>query len=115
MTAALFLAASLASAQPAVETSTPTPKASLSAPEPPARDGRPIESAAELAADLSRSVAYLEKAQAFYTDYVKGGSRSKDENKVFLKVLEDYERELGRARKELGALTEWFKNKSDLK
>lgn len=111
MTIAMLLAASVMAAEPAVQTST---KTALSAPQAPERDGRPIESASELAADLSRSVAFLEKAKAFYADYTKGGTHTKEENKAFLKMLEDYERELGRARKELEALKQWFANKADL-
>lgn len=99
-----------APAAPAAE----SPRALLLPPKPPAHAQRVLESASDVARDMSETFAFLEAGQSYYKAFSKG-SHTVEENKAFVKFLEDYERELETARKEFGLLKSWFANSSDLK
>lgn len=82
-------------------------------PDPPSREKRSLDSAAEVALDLAAVVSFLEHGQSYYRAYAKG-THSAAENKAFVRFLEDYERELSTARKELETLRLWAEKKSGL-
>lgn len=104
----LLAAAPLFAAEVAV--STPA----IVAPAPVERDGRPIETTPALAADLGKTLSFLEKGRAYYKAFTTAGSHTAAENKAFLKFLEDYERELGHAKKELAILKSWLDKNAEL-
>src|SRR5688572_4409520 len=75
------------------------PKAApLLPPKFPARPKGTLDPAGEVARDLSVRVEYFEHGQSYYRAYTKG-SHSPEENKAFVKFLEDYENELGIAKR----------------
>lgn len=110
----LLLAAALTpafAAEPLVAVSTPT---AMLPPEPPRRDGKPIESTPALAADLHRTLTFLESGREYYKAFTSATTHTSAENKAFLKFLEAYERELGNAKKELAALKSWLEKNAEL-
>ena len=83
-------------------------------PRPPAHAQRVMETATDVSRDLHETLAFLEAGQSYYKAFAKG-THTAEENKAFVKFLEDYERELETAKKEFALLQAWFKNSSDLK
>ncbi len=81
----------------------------------PARPAGTLDTAAEVAKDLAVRVQYFEDGQSYYRAYTKGGSHSAEENKAFLRFLEEYERELEIARKVHTLLGVWLEKKSSIK
>ena len=86
----------------------------LMPPAPPAHSQRSMETAADVSKDLHETLAFLESGQSYYKAYAKG-THSSEENKAFVKFLQDYERELETAKKEFALLQTWFKSSSELK
>ncbi len=84
-------------------------------PRPPERAKHQLQSAVDVARDLSRTIEFLEAGQAYYKAFTSGGSHTPPENKAFVAFLEDYERELGYAKQELDTLKAWYAQKSELK
>lgn len=81
----------------------------------PARPAGTLDTAAEVAKDLAVRVQYFEDGQSYYRAYTKGGSHTAEENKAFLRFLEEYERELEIARKVHALLGVWLEKKSSVK
>lgn len=106
-----------APAAPAAEAAKPAEpaKAVLMPPAIPARPSGTLDTAAEVAKDLAVRVQYFEDGQSYYRAYTKGGSHSAEENKAFLRFLEEYERELEIARKVHALLGVWLEKKSSVK
>ena len=90
------------------------PKAVLLPPKVPARPKGTLDSAGEVARDLAVRVEYFENGQSYYRAYTKG-SHSPEENKAFVKFLEDYESELGIAKRTHAILGLWLEKKSAIK
>jgi hypothetical protein len=110
---------------PAVVVSTPTvtveslkpvetKPALLLPPKIPARPKGTLDTAGEVARDLAVRVEYFENGQSYYRAYTKG-SHSPEENKAFVKFLEDYENELGIAKRTHAILGVWLDKKSAIK
>ena len=108
---------------PAVAVSTPSaaPAANASViaapllpPKVPARPKGTLDTAAEVARDLALRVEYFEHGQSYYRAYTKG-SHSPEENKAFVQFLEDYEAELGIAKRTHAILGVWLDKKSAIK
>lgn len=103
---------------PAVTVESPKPVETKPAPLlPPAVPARPkgtLDTAGEVARDLAVRVEYFENGQAYYRAYTKG-SHSPEENKAFVKFLEDYENELGIAKRTHAILGVWLEKKSSIK
>src|SRR4051812_19045749 len=98
-------------ASPAAEPVAPKEKKpALMPPAAPARPAGTLETAGEVARDLAVRVEYFENGQSYYRAYTKG-SHSPEENKAFLKFLEDYDRELEIARKVHALLGVWLEKK----
>lgn len=95
---------------PAVEKK-PAP---LLPPKIPARPKGTLDSAGEVARDLAARVEYFEHGQSYYRAYTKG-SHSPEENKAFVQFLEDYENELGIAKRVHALLGVWLEKKSAIK
>lgn len=116
--ALLLLTASHAVAEPPVVSTTAA--ASVAAPAPllppkvPERPKGTLESAGEVARDLAARVEYFENGQAYYRAYTKG-SHTAEENKAFVQFLEDYENELGIAKRTHEILGVWLAKKSAIK
>ena len=106
-------------AAPAAPAEPPKPaepaKPTLMPPAIPARPAGTLDTAAEVAKDLAVRVQYFEDGQSYYRAYTKGGSHSSEENKAFLRFLEEYERELEIARKVHTLLGVWLEKKSSIK
>jgi len=88
--------------------------AQLLPPKVPARPKGTLDMAGEVARDLAVRVEYFENGQAYYRAYTKG-SHTPEENKAFVKFLEDYENELGIARRTHAILGQWLEKKSSIK
>jgi hypothetical protein len=108
-----------------VVVSTPPATVPAAAPEPPkpapllppavpARPKGTLDTAGEVARDLAVRVEYFENGQAYYRAYTKG-SHTPEENKAFVKFLEDYENELGIAKRTHAILGVWLEKKSSIK
>lgn len=123
----LLLAAPFASAaelpgMPGSAVVVSTPAAQIEAPKPvlllppkvPARPKGTLDTAAEVARDLAIRVEYFENGQSYYRAYTKG-SHTPEENKAFVQFLEDYEAELGIARRTHAILGVWLDKKSSIK
>jgi hypothetical protein len=67
-----------------------------------------------VARDLAVRVEYFENGQSYYRAYTKG-SHSPEENKAFVQFLEDYENELGIAKRTYAILGTWLEKKSSIK
>lgn len=91
-----------------------TKPAPLLPPAPPARPKGTLDTAGEVARDLAVRVEYFENGQAYYRAYTKG-SHTPEENKAFVKFLEDYENELGIAKRTHAILGVWLDKKSSIK
>jgi hypothetical protein len=114
LSAALMpLAAPCLRAQAEAPATTATPAASLFPPQTPVREKAALESASDLALDMSKLVIFLEAGQSYYRAYGKG-THSEAENKAFVKFLEDYQRVLGELKQEEAALRVWIDKKSEL-
>lgn len=83
-------------------------------PKIPARPKGTLDTAGEVARDLAVRVEYFESGQAYYRAYTKG-SHSPEENKAFVRFLEDYEKELGIAKRTHAILGTWLDKKSSIK
>jgi hypothetical protein len=83
-------------------------------PKVPARPKGTLDTAGEVARDLAARVQYFEDGQAYYRAYTKG-SHTPEENKAFVKFLEDYENELGIAKRTYAILGVWLEKKSSIK
>ncbi len=92
----------------------PEPKAVLLPPKVPTRPKGTLDSAGEVARDLAVRVEYFENGQSYYRAYTKG-SHSPEENKAFVQFLEDYENELGIAKRVHTLLGVWLEKKSAIK
>ena len=123
MTTALFLllisplarAAEPAVAAPAASVSVIEKKpAPLLPPKVPARPKGTLDTAGEVARDLAARVEYFGNGQAYYRAYTKG-SHTPEENKAFVQFLEDYENELGIAKRTYAILGVWLDKKSSIK
>ncbi len=90
-------------------------KPQLMPPAIPARPAGTLDSAGAVAMDLAVRVQYFEDGQSYYRAYTKGGSHSAEENRAFLKFLEDYDKELEIARKVHTLLGVWLEKKSAVK
>lgn len=88
--------------------------APLLPPKLPARPKGTLDSAGEVARDLAVRVEYFEHGQSYYRAYTKG-SHSPEENKAFVQFLEDYENELGIAKRVHTLLSVWLEKKSAIK
>jgi hypothetical protein len=88
--------------------------APLLPPRIPARPKGTLDTAGEVARDLAVRVEYFENGQAYYRAYTKG-SHTPEENKAFVKFLEDYENELGIAKRTHAILGVWLDKKSAIK
>lgn len=104
---------------PAVAVSTPAvtveaKPALLLPPKVPVRPKGTLDTAAEVARDLAIRVEYFENGQSYYRAYTKG-SHSPEENKAFVQFLEDYEAELGIAKRTHAILGVWLDKKSAIK
>jgi hypothetical protein len=88
--------------------------AGLMPPKVPARPKGTLETAGEVARDLAIRVEYFEHGQSYYRAYTKG-FHGPEENKAFVKFLEDYENELGIARRTHAILGLWLDKKSSIK
>ncbi|MBI2386099.1 MAG: hypothetical protein HYV14_08815 [Elusimicrobia bacterium] len=91
-----------------------TKPAPLLPPAVPARPTGTLDTAGEVARDLAVRVEYFESGQAYYRAYTKG-SHTPEENKAFVKFLEDYENELGIAKRTHAILGVWLEKKSSIK
>lgn len=92
----------------------PEPKALLLPPKVPARPKGTLDTAGEVARDLAVRVQYFEDGQSYYRAYTKG-SHTPEENKAFVQFLEDYENELGIAKRVHTILGVWLDKKSAIK
>ncbi|MEQ1918391.1 MAG: hypothetical protein ABL955_04270 [Elusimicrobiota bacterium] len=103
---------------PAAVVEAPKPEekkpAPLLPPKIPARPKGTLDSAGEVARDLAVRVEYFENGQSYYRAYTKG-SHSPEENKAFVQFLEDYEAELGIAKRTHAILGIWLDKKSAIK
>lgn len=97
-----------------IEAPEPPKPAPLLPPAVPARPKGTLDTAGEVARDLAVRVEYFENGQAYYRAYTKG-SHSPEENKAFVKFLEDYENELGIAKRTHAILGVWLEKKSSIK
>ena len=88
--------------------------APLLPPKIPARPKGTLATAGEVARDLAVRVEYFENGQAYYRAYTKG-SHTPEENKAFVRFLEDYENELGIAKRTHAILGVWLEKKSSIK
>jgi hypothetical protein len=88
--------------------------ATLLPPKVPARPKGTLDTAAEVARDLAVRVEYFENGQSYYRAYTKG-SHTPEENKAFVQFLEDYESELGIAKRVHVLLGSWLEKKSSIK
>lgn len=109
-------AAAVAVAPPAPAETKPaeTKPAPLLPPKVPERPKGTLDTAGEVARDLAVRVQYFEDGQAYYRAYTKG-SHTPEENKAFVKFLEDYESELGIAKRTYAILGVWLEKKSSIK
>lgn len=111
-------APAVAVSTPAVTVETPKPVEAkpllLLPPKVPARPKGTLDTAAEVARDLAIRVEYFENGQSYYRAYTKG-SHSPEENKAFVQFLEDYENELGIAKRTYAILGVWLEKKSAIK
>ena len=89
-------------------------KPALLPPKVPARPKGTLDTAGEVARDLAARVQYFEDGQSYYRAYTKG-SHTPEENKAFVKFLEDYENELGIAKRTHAILGVWLEKKSSIK
>jgi hypothetical protein len=96
---------------PVAEAPKPAP---LMPPRIPERPKGTLDTAGEVARDLAIRVEYFENGQAYYRAYTKG-SHTPEENKAFVKFLEDYENELGIAKRVHAILGVWLDKKSAIK
>jgi len=107
-----------APAPPAETKPAPAPpveaKPPLLPPAVPARPKGTLDTAGEVARDLAVRVEYFENGQSYYRAYTKG-SHTPEENKAFVKFLEDYEAELGIAKRTHAILGIWLEKKSSIK
>lgn len=95
----------------APEAAKPAP---LLPPKIPARPKGTLDTASEVARDLAVRVEYFENGQSYYRAYTKG-SHTPEENKAFVQFLEDYENELGIAKRTHAILGTWLEKKSAIK
>ncbi|HAM36454.1 MAG TPA: hypothetical protein DEB40_00970 [Elusimicrobia bacterium] len=84
------------------------------APQAPAHAQRTLDNVTDLSRDLAETVAFLETGQSYFRAFTKG-SHNAAENKLFVKFLDAYERELATAKKETAVLREWLEKASALK
>lgn len=98
----------------AAAVSTPPVSSPLLPPKVPARPKGTLDTAGEVARDLAVRVEYFENGQAYYRAYTKG-SHTPEENKAFVQFLEDYENELGIAKRTHVILGLWLDKKSTIK
>lgn len=116
----LLAVPSVRAAEPAAIVTVESPKpvetkpAPLLPPAVPARPKGTLDTAGEVARDLAVRVEYFENGQSYYRAYTKG-SHSPEENKAFVKFLEDYENELGIAKRTHAILGVWLEKKSSIK
>jgi hypothetical protein len=98
--------------------STPTapaePKRVLFPPAVPARPKGTLDTASEVARDLAVRVQYFEDGQSYYRAYTKS-SHTPEENKAFVKFLEEYYTELGIAKRVHSILGGWLEKKTAIK
>lgn len=111
MPGAAVMVSSGAVTAPEPEVKKPAP---LLPPKVPVRPKGTLDSAGEIARDLAVRVEYFENGQSYYRAYTKG-SHSPEENKAFVQFLEDYENELGIARRVHALLGVWLEKKSAIK
>lgn len=113
--AILVVATALLSVAGHSQTPTPAPQAPrmLMPPSPPRHEQRMVDSASDLARDLTEVVAFLEQGQAYFRAYKKG-SHTTEENAAMLRFLETYEQERELAKKEAKLLNSWVQERSDL-
>jgi hypothetical protein len=102
----------VSSSAPAVAVS--TAEARYEPPAPPAHAQRNLDTAADLSRDLAETVAYLEAGLSYFRAFTKT-THNAAENKLFVKFLDDYERELNAARKEEQVLKTWLDKAAALK
>ncbi len=105
------VAASTAAASSQLAETKPGP---LLPPRTPPRPKATLDTAGEIARDLTARVEYFENGQSYYRAYTKG-SHTPEENKAFVQFLEDYESELGIARRTHAILGAWLDKKSSIK
>ncbi|MBI4349260.1 MAG: hypothetical protein HY553_20650 [Elusimicrobia bacterium] len=85
----------------------------LMPPPTPRHERRMVDSASDLARDLTEVVAFLEQGQSYFRAFKKG-THTKEENAAMLRFLEAYEKEREIAKKEASLLNAWVQTKSDL-
>lgn len=111
---ALLLASVPAGAAEPAAISTAAAVAAYEPPAPPAHAQRELDTAADLSRDLAETVAYLEAGQSYFRAFTQA-THTPAENKLFVKFLEQYEKELAAAKKEYQVLRDWLENASGLK
>ncbi len=87
--------------------------AELLPPSAPRRKDLQLDSASEVALDASQTLFFLERGQEYFEAYPKE-KRTDEENRAYLKFLEDYERELDTFKGEMEILRLWTEKKSAL-
>lgn len=92
---------------------TPVFAAEVVAPTPPHRGELRLDRASDVALDASQTLLFLEQGQRYFSDYPKE-KRSEEENRAYMKFLEDYQRELDTFRGELEVLRLWNEKKAAL-
>lgn len=103
----------LAAVASAAQNEAQPPAPILMPPSPPRHEQRMVDTASDLARDLTEIVAFLEQGQSYFRAYKKG-SHTAEENAAMVKFLETYERERDLAKKEADLLHAWVKTRSDL-
>lgn len=98
---------------PAAVPEPPKPKP-LMPPSIPARPKGTLDTAGDVARDLAVRVEYFEAGQAYYRAYTKG-THTPEENKAFVRFLEEYENELAIAKRVQVLLGTWLEKKSAIK
>ena len=111
---AVIVSTPAAPAPAAAPVTEPKKAAPLLPPKVPARPKGTLDTAGEVARDLAVRVEYFENGQSYYRAYTKG-SHSPEENKAFVQFLEDYENELGIAKRTHAILGVWLDKKSSIK
>ncbi|UPT73845.1 MAG: hypothetical protein M0D55_18690 [Elusimicrobiota bacterium] len=110
----VVVAASTAPAAAPVAAPEPAKPALLLPPPVPSRPKGTLETAGDVARDLAVRVEYFEAGQAYYRAYTKG-THTPEENRAFVRFLEEYENELSIAKRVHALLGTWLEKKSAIK
>jgi hypothetical protein len=108
------VAAAPAAPAPEAPAVAPSKPSGLMPPAPPVREKQELSSASMVVLDMAKSIAFMEQGQVYYKAYAKG-THTSEENKAFVRFVEDYERELMTVKKEFEVIKLWTEQKSTLK